>query len=81
MRPVSHRQLLRAGLVLFAMVDVLVFIAFLLNQWLEFSLGDAWGLAALLALPVAWALVPLVDAVLDGAERHGSIPMAGEKIP
>ena len=64
-----HRKLLRNLLAAFALFDLLSLVAFVFNQWLGTSLGESIGLAALLMLPAAMLVLPLVDAVLDGAKN------------
>lgn len=78
--PARHR-LLHASLVLLLLLDLLSLASFAFNQWLDVPFRDAWGLAALLGLPLTMLALPAVDAVLAPAESEAGIPSTGRKIP
>lgn len=77
----TRRSLLRNALSALVAVDLLALVALVANQWLAIIPVQAWGIAALLALPVFLLVRPLSDAVLVMADRFGGIPDPGEKIP
>ena len=78
--PVPH-PLLRSSLALLVFADLLLLASFVLDQWFEVTSGQAWGLAALLALPLTMLAMPLVDMVLAGLEPHAGDAFSGDKIP
>ena len=77
----ARHRLLHHGLVLLVLADLLLLASFVINQWFEVSLAQAWGLAALLALPLTMLAVPLVDAVLAAAQAEQNTGFSGDKIP
>ncbi len=81
MRPPVRRRLLQSSLVAFALIDLLLLASFVFNQWLEVSFWESVGLAALLAMPLAMLLLPLVDAVLAGPDAAVDTGFSGDKIP
>jgi len=76
-----RRSLLRTGLIAFVVLDLLGLASFVFNQWFAVQFWHAWGLAALLALPLTMLVLPLVEAVLDAASQGRSVPLTGENIP
>jgi hypothetical protein len=81
MRAPVRRRLLRSSLVILTLLDLLLLTSFVFNQWLEVSLWEAMGLAALLAMPLTMLLLPLVDAVLAGPGTGPGAGFSGDKIP
>jgi len=77
----TRRLLLRNALSALIALDLLALIALVVNQWLVQDMAYAWGIAAVLALPLFALAGPLSDAVLVMADRHAGIPNTGEKIP
>ncbi len=78
--PARHR-LLRSSLVLLVLADLVLLTSFVLNQWFEVSTWQAWGLAALFAVPLAMLAMPLVNAVLASLDPDPSDAFSGDKIP
>ncbi|GAA3911726.1 hypothetical protein [Luteimonas lutimaris] len=78
--PVLH-PLLRSSLVLLVLADLLLLASFVFNQWFDVTAGQAWGLAALLALPLTMLAMPLVDTVLASLESRANDDFSGDKIP
>lgn len=77
----TQRSLLRTALIAFALADVLVWVAFVLNQWFAASFWESWGVAALFALPVTMLLLPIIDGLLRPADSTANVPAAGHEIP
>lgn len=78
--PVRHR-LLQSSLVLLVLADLLLLASFVFNQWFAVSFWQAWGLAALLAMPLTMLVLPLVDAVAGNPELAPDAGFSGDKIP
>src|SRR5690606_19939474 len=81
MRASAPHPLLRSSLVLLVLADLLLLASFVFNQWFEVSTMRAWGLAALLAMPLTMLAMPLVDAVLASLESGADDGFSGDKIP
>lgn len=76
-----RRRLLQSGLVILALIDLQLLASFVLNQWFDFSMTNAMGLGALLAIPLTLLLLPLVDAVLARPAENADVGFSGGKIP
>lgn len=81
MSTAAQRHLLRTALVAFALADVLVWVAFVLNQWFAASFWESWGIASVFALPVTMLLLPIIDSLLSPVETTVNVPKAGHEIP
>ena len=81
MRLPLRRRLLQSSLVLLVLADLLMLASFVFNQWFAVSFWQAWGLAALLAMPLTMLVLPLVDAVTGGPELAPNASFTGDKIP
>ncbi|MFC3716371.1 hypothetical protein ACFONC_09410 [Luteimonas soli] len=81
MRAPVRRRLLQSGLVVLTLLDLQLLASFVFNQWLDLSMTNAMGLAALLAIPLTLLLMPLVDAILAGLDHDADAGFSGGKIP
>ena len=81
MSTTAQRSLLRTALIAFAFADLLVWAAFVLNQWLAVPFWEAWAIGGLLALPATLLAVPLVDALLRTDADRGQVRISGDAIP
>ncbi|MDQ2703027.1 MAG: hypothetical protein M3Y70_09525 [Pseudomonadota bacterium] len=77
----THRPLVRNALSALVALDLLGLATLVSNQWFAIDPVLAWGVAAVLALPVYVLVMPLSNAVVAMADRFGGVPDAGEKIP
>jgi hypothetical protein len=76
-----RRRLLQSSLVLLVLADLLLLASFVFNQWFAVSFWQAWGLAALLAMPLTMLVLPLVDAMTGRPELAPDSGFSGDKIP
>lgn len=81
MRAPFRRRLLQSGLVLLVLADLLLLASFVLNQWFAVSFWQAWGLAALLAMPLTMLVTPLVASLAATLETDPDPGFSGDKIP
>jgi len=81
MRPPAHHPLLRASLVFLVLADLLLLASFVFNQWFGADPRQAWGLAALLAMPLSMLAMPLVGRILANLEPGSNPGFSGDKIP
>lgn len=76
-----RRRLLQSSLVLLVLADLLLLASFVFNQWFAVSFWQAWGLAALLAMPLTMLVLPLVEAVTASPKSDAGFGFSGDKIP
>jgi len=81
MRASAPHPVLRLSLLVLVLADLLLLASFVFNQWFEVPASQAWGLAALLAMPLTMLAMPLVDAVLASLESGADDGFSGDKIP
>lgn len=81
MRITARRHLLLASLLALVLLDLLALTSFVFNQWFTVPVWQAWGLAALLALPATMLALPVIDKLLAGLESDENDRFSGDKIP
>jgi hypothetical protein len=81
MQSPNRQDLLRYGLMLLVLVDLLGLGALLYNQVFGVGIPQAWLLSGVLTLAATPIMAYLVDLLLAAAAASRTVPSVGEKIP